>query len=1073
MSAKRKSSQKGRPAKRLNTGNAEKTPDVSEFLDMGFIEKVSLKNFMCHAQLTMTFSSNVNFIVGKNGSGKSAIITAIVVGLGGKASSTSRGSSLKTLIKEGSSSATVEITLRNRGKEAYKKHLFGEKITVERRILTDGQTYYRIKNENGKLITNKKEDLVHILDQFNVQVDNPLTCLNQEMSKHFLHSKSETDKYKFFMKSTQLEQMSNDYAFVQERRLTMQETLKRKERVLPDLEREVLEKEQRYRELSTLHELRGKITSLTNELAWADVIQLEHAMKPLKRQLEQEQKRTQKYVQMLDKSKQREKETISVFENAQKEVRDHVEKAKVLDPLRTTTKQEYDKIRHTYRQLESRVKTLIKQRQDSFADMKKMKKRINDLMESVHTNIEAEKKRREQTLVKLRKESEKLKAQLKNNTDQLQQFEGAIENCQEEIQERRKEAHRLTSDKQKTAVLLKSLTSDRKNRLQLFGLKMPRFVQRIEEEWRKKKFRQKPRGPIGACITLKDAAMAVPVESALRAHISAFVVDNHQDMKVLSQLRSAVFPAKEASQITIYTSKFSNRVYNVSKGRVVHQKYKSVLDLLNVEDPVVANCLIDMGSIETILVIPQLKDALHVMQNSGRPPTNCTQAYTGEGDEVYEDRFYSNPREPVSRFLKADVDDEIRRRQQELKDFDVKLKEVDAHVQGKLKESHRMQTESKRLEQAKRQVVNRLKEVRVEILGLESVEDVSPPDVKDLQEEVENYEQQIVSYDKLLAEEGERLKANKESVNNAMNDWKKHDSEMRKIKEALDESKENIGKIENDVEKAKADRRYYEESMKKHLSMIEELVSKHAKEDKVLETGREKAMVVCRDRINTRRAPSNIRNEIRQIERRLQQDEEQHGQREQIINEFYEVREKHKSIKKGMQWVRIFINEVDSYLKQRQQSFIQMRILISMRCRMAFDALLSQRGFTGKMHFNHADRLLQISVQPGEDGITTNDMRALSGGERSFSTVCFILSLWEEIESPFRCLDEFDVFMDMANRRVAMEMMLEIAMHDEFKQFIFLTPHDISSLPQSSQIRVWKMADPERGQANGATNATA
>lgn len=48
---------------------------------------------------------------------------------------------------------------------------------------------------------------------------------------------------------------------------------------------------------------------------------------------------------------------------------------------------------------------------------------------------------------------------------------------------------------------------------------------------------------------------------------------------------------------------------------------------------------------------------------------------------------------------------------------------------------------------------------------------------------------------------------------------------------------------------------------------------------------------------------------------------------------------------------------------------------------------------------------------PGQEKENINDMRSLSGGERSFSTVCFIRSLWEITESPFRCLDEFDVYM--------------------------------------------------------------
>lgn len=54
-----------------------------------------LTNFMCHSNLAVEFHSRVNFLVGSNGSGKSAVLAALVLGLGGNARATNRSSSVK------------------------------------------------------------------------------------------------------------------------------------------------------------------------------------------------------------------------------------------------------------------------------------------------------------------------------------------------------------------------------------------------------------------------------------------------------------------------------------------------------------------------------------------------------------------------------------------------------------------------------------------------------------------------------------------------------------------------------------------------------------------------------------------------------------------------------------------------------------------------------------------------------------------------------------------------------------------------------------------------------------------
>lgn len=72
-----------------------------QYAKAGIVDRVVVRNFMCHKYLEVTLGPLVNFVVGSNGAGKSAILTALVVVFGGKTTVTARGTSLKELVKRG------------------------------------------------------------------------------------------------------------------------------------------------------------------------------------------------------------------------------------------------------------------------------------------------------------------------------------------------------------------------------------------------------------------------------------------------------------------------------------------------------------------------------------------------------------------------------------------------------------------------------------------------------------------------------------------------------------------------------------------------------------------------------------------------------------------------------------------------------------------------------------------------------------------------------------------------------------------------------------------------------------
>ena len=113
---------------------------------MGIIEKLELHQFMCHKYLEFNFGPQINFIIGecmcliqrtvvlytmqaitevssiheapsyircqcsRCTGGKSAVLSALTVALGGKANTTGRGRGLKSFIREGQSCVALSST---------------------------------------------------------------------------------------------------------------------------------------------------------------------------------------------------------------------------------------------------------------------------------------------------------------------------------------------------------------------------------------------------------------------------------------------------------------------------------------------------------------------------------------------------------------------------------------------------------------------------------------------------------------------------------------------------------------------------------------------------------------------------------------------------------------------------------------------------------------------------------------------------------------------------------------------------------------------------------------------------
>ena len=113
-----------------------------------------------------------------------------------------------------------------------------------------------------------------------------------------------------------------------------------------------------------------------------------------------------------------------------------------------------------------------------------------------------------------------------------------------------------------------------------------------------------------------------------------------------------------------------------------------------------------------------------------------------------------------------------------------------------------------------------------------------------------------------------------------------------------------------------------------------------------------------------------------------------------------------------------------------------------------YNQILQEVGAVGELRLGVGKDVNQagLEILVGFKGVpaTRLDSFTQSGGERSIALVAFLLALQQNIASPFRAIDEFDVHMDPKNREVISRLIVSSAKELRDTQYLAITPGQVS-----------------------------
>ncbi|XP_048188729.1 structural maintenance of chromosomes protein 5 isoform X2 [Perognathus longimembris pacificus] len=1025
------------PSKRKNaTPPSSLLPSSGSFVE-GSIVRIAMENFLTYDVCEVSPGPHLNMIIGANGTGKSSIVCAICLGLAGKPAFMGRADKVGFFVKRGCSKGMVEIELfRTSGN-----------LTITREIdVTKNQSFWFI---NKKSTTQKVvEEQVAAL---NIQVGNLCQFLPQDKVGEFAKlskielleatEKSigppEMHRYHCELKNFREKEKQLETS-CKEKTEYLEKMVQRNERYKQDVERFY----ERKRHLDLIEMLEAKRPWVEYE----NVRQEYEGVKLARDQVKEEVRKLKEgQIPITNRIQEIERER----HNMEARIK---EKATDIKETSQKCKQKQDLIERKDKHIEELQQALIvkqNEEQDRQRRISNTQKMIEDLQNELKTT----------------ENCENLQPQIDAITNDLRRIQDEKGLCEGEIIDKRRERETLEKEKQNVdghIIRFDNLMHQKEDKLR------QRFRDTYDAVlWlrnNRDKFKQRVCEPIMLTINMKDNKNAKYIENHIPSNdLRAFVFESQEDMELFlrevrdnKKLRVNAVMAPRVS----YADKAPSRSLNELRQ---YGFFSYLRELFDAPDPVMSYLCCQYHIHEVPVGTERTRERIErVIQE-----TRLRQIYTAEEKYVVKTSFYSNKvissntSLKVAQFLTVTVDlDQRRHLEEQLKEINKKLQAVDSglialrdtnrhlehkdnELRQKKKELLERKTKKRQLEQKISSKLASIKLMEQDACNLEEEERKASTKIKELNIQKAKLVTELTSLVKICTslhmQKVDLILQNTTMIsekNKLESDYVAASSKLRVTEQQFVELDDNrlrlLQKCKELMKRARQVCNLRAEQIvpQEYQTAFQDLPNTLDEIDALLTEERSRAS--CFTGLNP-----TVVEEYAKREKEIEQLTEELKRKRAELDTY---RESISQVKE--RWLNPLKELVEKINEKFSNFFSSMQCAGEVDLHTENEEDYDKYGIRIRVKFRSSTQLHELTPHHQ------------SGGERSVSTMLYLMALQELNRCPFRVVDEINQGMDPINERRVFEMVVNTACKENTSQYFFITPKLLQNLPYSEKMTV-------------------